>query len=300
MRERSTALGVVLHRDGRENLSTRSFREVAKEKSSMPFVTVPDGTRLYYEESGTGEPLVLISGLGWDHRFWNGVREEFARRYHVIVYDHRGTGQSDGPGILPSSTRRFAQDVVALLDHLGIARAHIYGHSMGGMIGQWLGIEHAKRLGALVLGATSPGKAYGVPRPAEVDVLFTHLPRDPQEARATLTELGFSPDWITLHLPFVEQFLQVMQHVPRETLKFQYQALQEHDTCDLLSTISAPTLIIHGRQDLIIPTANAPLLTERIPGSQLFLVNSKRHGYFVDAGEEANRVVYEFLARHSL
>lgn len=266
----------------------------------MPFVTIPDGTQLYYEEVGAGEPLLLISGLGWDHRFWNGVREEFARRYHVIVYDHRGTGQSDGPGTLPSSTRQFAQDAVALLDHLGIARVHIYGHSMGGMIGQWLGIEHAKRLGALVLGSTSPGNTHGVPRPAEVDVLFTQLPRDPQEACATLTELGFSPDWITLHLQFVELFLQVMQQVPRETLKFHFQAIQEHDTWDLLSTISTPTLIIHGHEDLIIPTANAPLLTERIPGSQLFLVNSKRHGYFVDAGEEANRVVYEFLDRYPL
>jgi pimeloyl-ACP methyl ester carboxylesterase len=266
----------------------------------MPFVTVSDGARLYYEEVGTGEPLLLIGGLGLDHTLWNGVRDDFARRYRVIVYDHRGTGQSDKPGAQPSSTRGFAHDVVTLLDHLAIARAHVYGHSMGGMIGQWLGIEHGKRVGALVLGATTPGNVHGVPRTAEVDALFTHLPVDPQEARVTFRDLGFSPDWITVHLEFVKLFLQVMQNVPRDTRKFHYQAIQEHDTWDLLSTISAPTLVIHGSEDVIIPTVNASLLAEWIPGAQLSLINSKRHGYFVDAREEASHVVKEFLARHPL
>jgi alpha/beta hydrolase fold len=115
-----------------EQVSTGSFCEVEKEKSSMPFVIVPDGTRLYYEEVGAGEPLLLISGNGRDHTDWNGVRDDFADRYRVIVYDHRGTGQSDKPSAPLYSMHGFAQDAVALLDHLGIARAHVYGHSMGG------------------------------------------------------------------------------------------------------------------------------------------------------------------------
>ena len=108
----------------------------------MAFVTVPDGTHLYYEEVGAGEPLLLISGQGQDHTFWSGVRDDFADHYRVIVYDHRGTGQSDKPDAPPYSTRGFAQDAVALLDHLGVARVHTYGHSMGGRICQWLGIDH--------------------------------------------------------------------------------------------------------------------------------------------------------------
>src|SRR5690349_4777292 len=174
----------------------------------MPFVTVPDGTRLYYEELGAGEPLLLVSGQGLDHTFWNGVRDDFADRYRVIVYDNRGTGQSDKPSEPPYSTRGFAQDAVALLDHLGIARAHVYGHSMGGRIGQWLGIDHGERIGALVLGATTPGNAHGVPRTAEVNALWTNPPADPQEALKAIGALFLSPAWIATHLEVVKGIFQ--------------------------------------------------------------------------------------------
>ncbi len=83
----------------------------------MPFVTVQDGTRLYHEESGEGEPLLLVPGQGQDHTSWNGIRSDFTRRFRVIVYDPRGTGQSDKPSAPPYSTHGFAQDAIALLDH---------------------------------------------------------------------------------------------------------------------------------------------------------------------------------------
>ena len=86
----------------------------------MPFLTVPDGTRLYDEEMGAGDPLLLISGNGRDHRDWNWVRDDFADHYRVIVSDHRGTGQSDKPETPPYSIQGFAHDAVALLDHLGM------------------------------------------------------------------------------------------------------------------------------------------------------------------------------------
>src|SRR2546421_5513836 len=110
-------------------------REVQKNRREvlMPYATALDGTRLYFEERGTtGEPLLLVSGQGSDHTNWNGIRGDFADRYRVIVYDHRGTGRSDKPAAPPYTTRGFAQDAIAILDHLAIARAHAYGISMGG------------------------------------------------------------------------------------------------------------------------------------------------------------------------
>jgi pimeloyl-ACP methyl ester carboxylesterase len=113
----------------------------------MPFAVAPDGVKLYYEVVGAGEPFLLVSGQGSDHHGWDEVREDFAERYQSIVYDHRGTGQSDKPEEPPYSTRGFAQDAVAVLDHLGITRAHIYGVSMDGRICQWLAIDYPERVG---------------------------------------------------------------------------------------------------------------------------------------------------------
>lgn len=81
-----------------------------------------------------------------------------------MVTDHRGTGRSDRPDTETYSTRGFARDTVAVLDHAGIARAHVYGTSMGGRVAQWLGAEHAERVGRLVLGCTSPGGRHGIER----------------------------------------------------------------------------------------------------------------------------------------
>jgi len=160
----------------------------------MPFVTVPDGTRLYYEEVGAGEPLLLISGNGRDHHDWNGVRDDFTDHYRVIVYDHRGTGQSDKPDAPPYSIQGFAHDA------------------------------------------------------------------------------------LRLHM----------------------QAAKGHDAYDLLPTIQAPTLVMHGSDDQRLPTANAYLLAGRIPGAELSIIQGGRHGFMVEFREEASRVVNEFLARHPL
>ncbi|HEX6479476.1 MAG TPA: alpha/beta fold hydrolase [Ktedonobacteraceae bacterium] len=265
----------------------------------MPFVTVPDGTHLYYEELGEGEPLLLVSGQGLDHTFWNGVRDDFADRYRVIVYDHRGTGQSDKPGAPPYSTRGFAQDAVALLDQLGIARAHAYGHSMGGRICQWLGIDHGHRLGALVLGATTPGNTHGVPRTAEVNALWTNPPTDPQEALKAIGALFLSPTWIETHPEIVKEMLQAPP-IPEYARILHYQASEGHDSWDLLPTISTPTLVIHGSEDQMNPVANASLLAGRIPGAQLYIIKDGRHGYTLEFRKEASRVVNEFLARYPL
>jgi len=265
----------------------------------MSYATASDGTRLYYEEVGAGEPLLLISGQGSDHTNWDGVREDFAPHYRVIVFDHRGTGQSDKPTEPPYTTRGFAQDAVAILDHLGIARAHAYGVSMGGRICQWLGIDFADRISALVLGCTTPGNAHGVKRPAEVDASFRNLSSDPGAAMATLLNTIVSPQWLDAHPEYLAQ-MSAQKPIPSYAQRLHYLASEGHDSWDLLPTIKAPTLVIHGSEDVVNPTANAPLLAERIPNAELYIVKGGRHGYFVEFREEASRVVNEFLARHPL
>ncbi|MEP6871851.1 MAG: alpha/beta fold hydrolase, partial [Anaerolineaceae bacterium] len=96
----------------------------------MPYAPVDD-VSIYYEELGSGEPLLLVMGQGSDHHGWDAVREDFALRHRVIVFDHRGTGESDKPRKPAYSIEGFAADAIGLLDHLGIERAHAYGISMG-------------------------------------------------------------------------------------------------------------------------------------------------------------------------
>lgn len=260
-----------------------------------------NGVSLYYEVHGEGEPLLLLSGQGSDHHGWDGVREDFAAHYRVIVFDHRGTGLSDKPEAPPYSTRGFAADAVGLLDHLGIQRAHAYGISMGGRICQWLGIDYPDRIGSLVLGCTTPGNAHGVARPAEVNEGMANRPDDPDAALAFLLPLMVSPAYAAAHPEYVERLRERYRNpIPAFARRLHYLASEGHDAWDLLPRITAPTLVIHGDDDLVNPTANAYLLAQRIPGAELYIVRGGRHGYFVEFREEASAVVLDFLRRHPL
>lgn len=257
----------------------------------MPFATAPDGTCLFYDTIGQGPPLVLISGQAFDHRMWNDVRDDFATRHQVIVCDHRGIGSSDKPERPDAySTRIFAQDIVAILDALGIAQAHVYGFSMGGRVAQWLGIDHASRVSALVLGATTPGNAHGVRRPPEADaILGSGTP-------GALQELLVSPQWRAQHPEWQAMMAERARHpMPVFAQRLHFMASEMHETWNELPGIKAPTLVIHGTADQINVCANAPLLARRIPGAQLHLIDGARHGYFWEYREAASDAVNRFL-----
>jgi 3-oxoadipate enol-lactonase len=213
----------------------------------------------------------------------------------VIVFDYRGTGQSDKPTLPPYSTRGFAQDAIAVLDQLGIARAHAYGMSMGGRVAQWLGIEHPQRLGALVLGATTPGNAHGVARDPAITQAMQR--GDWASLRHTLV----SPAWMAIH-PEFEARMAAMDASPAPAFarRLHYQASESHDSWQALPGITAPTLVIHGSQDQINLSANGALLASRIPGAELCLIDGARHSYFEEFRALASRLVLEFLLRHPL
>jgi pimeloyl-ACP methyl ester carboxylesterase len=262
----------------------------------MPVATAADGSRLSYDVIGAGPPLLLVAGQASDRSVWAGVRDDFAARHRVVVFDHRGTGDSDKPAQPPYSTRGFAADAVAVLDAAGIARAHVYGISMGGRIGQWLAIDHPARLGALVLGCTTPGNAHGVRRPPEVDPELAS--GDP----ARLSPYLVSPEWAMAHPQLLAVWAAAARArpVPPHARRLHYQASEAHDAWDLLPTITAPTLIVHGSADQVNVAANAPLLAERIPGAVVHLIAGARHAYFWEYRPFASELVLDFLARHPL
>lgn len=257
----------------------------------MPFATAPDGTRLAYDAAGDGEPLLLLSGQGLDRRMWDRAAPDFvAAGFRVIAWDYRGTGESDAPDA-PYSTRGFARDAVAVLDAAGVTRAHAYGISMGGRVAQWLALDHPGRVGALVLGATTPGNARGVARDAEAEALLRA-----GDARG-LAPLIASPEFLAAH-PEATAFVQ--GPMPAHARRGHYQASAGHDTWDLLPRVAAPTLVVHGGEDRLNPTGNAPLMAERMPGAEVVIIPGARHGYVEEFREEVDRIVVEFLRRHPL
>jgi pimeloyl-ACP methyl ester carboxylesterase len=262
----------------------------------MPFATASDGAGLHYELTGSGPPLLLVAGQASDHSLWNGIRDDFATRHRVVVYDHRGTGHSDKPEAPPYSTRGFAADAIAVLDHAGIARAHAYGISMGGRIGQWLAIDHATRIGALVLGCTTPGNAHGVRRPPAVDPDLAS--GDPVRWLPHLV----SPAWSASHPELLASLQETarLRPLPPHARQLHFEASEAHDAWDLLPTITAPTLVIHGSDDLMNVPANAPLLAGRIPDATLHIIPGARHGYFWEFRDQSSRLVLDFLAQHPL
>ena len=252
----------------------------------MPHARATDGTKLFYSVEGTGPPLLLIAGQSNSSRWWSQVREDFSARFTTIVTDHRGTGSSDKPDV-PYSTRMFASDCVAILADAGIGRAHVYGTSMGGRIAQWIAAEHGEHVDRLVLGCTSPGGAHGVERSAEVRKSLAQV--DPMKARRALEELMYTPayrgPYNTLGDP----------QMPPYARKRHLFASAEHDAWAVLPSITAPTLVVHGTEDVFNPAANAPLITSRIPGARMHLIEGARHGYFEEFASEATPLVVNYL-----
>lgn len=261
----------------------------------MPHAYAPDGTALHYELRGSGEPLVLLSGQSNSRHWWDPVVEDFAAVFTTVTLDWRGTGDSDRPDTDSYSTRGFADDVVAVLDDAGIGRAHVYGTSMGGRVAQWFAAEFPERVERLVLGCTSPGAPHGVERGAEVRRALAQ--GDPAAARRVLLELMYTPGWIAAQEASGRREFGTLGDptMPAHARRRHLRASARHDAWDALVRIKAPTLVVHGDDDTFNPTANAPLLTGRLPDARMRLVPGARHAYFEEFAEVATPLVLGFL-----
>ncbi|GCD96976.1 alpha/beta fold hydrolase [Embleya hyalina] len=256
----------------------------------MTHTTTRDGTRIAYQVRGEGAPLVLLAGQANNHHWWDTCRADFHAARSTVTLDYRGTGDSDRPD-LPYSTELFASDVIAVLDELGIDRADVYGTSMGGRVAQHIAARHPHRVGALVLGCTSPGGPHGVERGTEVRRALARP--DPAAARRALLELMYTPTWLADH-PGPHHTLGDPT-MPAHARRGHLAASNRHDAWNLLPDIDTPTLVVHGGDDLLNPTVNATLIAERVPGARLHLIPRARHAYFEEFRAHASPLVLDFL-----
>ncbi|MFI1368615.1 alpha/beta fold hydrolase [Streptomyces griseochromogenes] len=254
------------------------------------FARAEDGTALAFQRRGAGFPLVLLAGQANNHHWWDGIREDFHGTHSTITLDHRGTGASDKPqgGY---STRQFAEDVITVLDHLGIGRADVYGTSMGGRVAQLVAARHPRRVRRLVLGCTTPGGPHAVERDASVRRALAQP--DPEAARRALIDLMYSPAWRAAHPgPYNTLGDPAM---PPHARRGHLLASNRHDAWDALPAITAPTLILHGDQDRMAPPDNVSLLASRIPDTRTHLFPGARHAYFEECRTEASALAVAFL-----
>lgn len=250
-----------------------------------------DGTRLAFQRRGTGRPLMLLAGQANDHTWWDRSREDFHATHCTITMDYRGTGDSGKPDS-PYSTTGFADDVIAVLDELGIDEADVYGTSMGGRVAQWVAARYPARVRRLVLGCTSPGGSHGVERTNEVRLALAQ--RHSRQAREALEDMMYTSGWRREHPgPYTVLGARGM---PPHAVRGHLVASNTHDAWDVLRQIVAPTLILHGDDDVLTPATNAPLLASRIPGSRVHIFPGARHAYFDECRPESSKLVNDFLA----
>jgi 3-oxoadipate enol-lactonase len=262
-----------------------------------------NGARLYYEVYGEGEPLLLIMGLGASHLGWAAEVPVYAREFQVIVFDNRGTGQSDFPQGVDWTIPLLADDAAALLDFLGVDKAHVYGVSFGGMVAQELALRHPDKVRSLILGATTPGGPHAVGADAQaLRALLDQASAVDGVVRPALLEVLFSPAYLAEYGSELREGFQRSADYPRtspEAYAAQLRAVADYDTYDRLPDIAAPTLVLHGTDDPLLPVSNGRILAERIPGAKLVLFEGARHGYFLEKQAEADAAVLDFLRAHA-
>jgi len=265
---------------------------------------------LYYDEQGSGDPLLLVMGLAADSAAWMFQVPDFARHYRTIVFDNRGVGRSAKPPG-PYTIHEMADDTAGLLDVLGIARAHVVGVSMGGMIAQELALRHPDRVRGLVLACTYPEPDAEVERHREFSVAqFGGTVAADGEMRIDLTALDpmlffqhllprvFNQAFIDQDLPKLMQlFSGALQYgFSMEAILGQVAAVMGHRATERLHQIKARTLVITGDADLLIPPANSRVLAEHIPNAKLVTIPGGSHGFNFETPERFNREVLDFLA----
>jgi 3-oxoadipate enol-lactonase len=259
-----------------------------------------NGIDVYYECSGTGEPLLLIAGFGCDHAIWTLVAAELAASYRVYLFDNRGLGQSTGADSV-ASIHQMAGDAAALMEALDLGRVHLAGHSMGGMIAQELALMHPNWVRSLVL--------------------LSSCSHQDNRGKAIIRSWGELPSLLDIEtstrliLPWIyteafyadpvliENLIAVILANPAppdpKVLKCQAKAIMDFDSSERLAGIRCPTLVIVGEQDILLPPSAAGQLARGILSAELLVLEGTGHGLLVETPQRVAQAMQDFLSRQA-
>ena len=254
------------------------------------------GAKIYWDEQGEGQPLLLIMGLGYCSAMWHRSRPALSAHYRTIALDNRGVGRSDIVSG-PYSMNLMASDAAAVLDAAEVEAAQIFGVSMGGMIAQEFALHYPQRVRSLILACTSPGGLHAhSPAPDVILALMARPTMSPEKAREVFIPILY--DVSTPRERIDEDMAVLRQWLPAPAAYLsQIAAITTWSSYKHLPEIAAPTLVLHGESDRLVPAANGELIASRIAGSKLVLIPHAGHIFTTDQPEIAHRTVLDFLSQ---
>ena len=276
----------------------------------MPIANLGD-VSLYYEESGQGEPVLLVPPSWWPAATWNvGVVPALSQRYRTIIFDCRGTGRSSKPKD-GYTIQQLAQDCIALVAQLGIARCHAVGFALGSQIVQAMAIARPDLVATLTMAASGPGSKTLSGGPRELS------PEAAREIAAMGFEqyikshidndgMAFNPVFYREHRDLATALADALWSGQSTTEQFRYheEARLTWDALAKAPEVKVPTLILCGADDNVerrgsTPVGTARRLGELVPGAELALISGVRHMTFWD-GDGAIKALLDFLVRHPI
>jgi len=261
-----------------------------------------NGIELYYEILCAGQPLVLISGLGYSLWQWHKMVPFLAEHFQVITFDNRGVGQSDKP-TGPYTAQMLAADTAGLLDALGIEKAIIAGHSMGGFVAQAMALDFPQKVEKLILCSTNFGGPHHVPVTPEAMKVLTDVTSDALTRFKNGLAVSTAPDWSKNNPEMIEEWVKWRVANPIDPAPYQAQLaiglglLPEAAAFeDKLPRLNVPTLILFGAHDKVVPPENASLLAQKISGSKVVILPNAGHFFPIEVAEAASRTITDFAA----
>lgn len=263
----------------------------------MAFVQLADGELHYQIQGPVDAPvLVLSNSLGTDLHMWDAQMTAFAEHFRVLRFDTRGHGKSlVTPG--PYSIEQLGHDVLALLDALNIERVHFCGLSMGGLIGQWLGINAGERQHKLVVCNT----AAKIGDPSVWNPRIETVLRDGSAAMVALRDASiarwFTADFAQANPAVAKQITDMLAATSPEGYAANCAAVRDADFRDQLSSIKVPMLVIAGTEDAVTPPSGGHFIQEHVQGAE-YAEFYAAHLSNVQAGDAFSVRVLAFLAGH--
>ena len=277
-----------------------------------------NGIDLYYEVHGSGEPVLLIEGLGYSSWMWYKQIPALSRKYQVVLFDNRGAGNTDKPNS-EYTIEIMADDAAGLLRTLGTGPVHVLGISLGGFIAQELALRHPDLVRSLVLVSTNSGRGSRIiknsPHLNGLLKLWGILPGSFEmtgKASAPLgieyglkkedkirygLSLAFTPDYYKSHPEEIERIVRWRMESPQPGYAWarQFTAGTKFDSSGRAQAISAPALVLNGSQDRIVTPESARELAGMIPGARYEEIEGTGHLLFIEKADEFNETVMGFL-----